>query len=332
MMMKRELAIEFARVTEAAALASAPWMGKGDKIAADGAAVDAMRALFDTVDIDGTVVIGEGEKDKAPQLYTGENIGSAGAPVQVDIAVDPVEGTNLVAKGLPNALAVIAVAPRGTLLNAPDMYMEKIAVGPEAKGCVHLDSPIEVNLNAVARAKGKSINEVTVVILDRDRHQEIIEKVREVGARIKLISDGDVSGGLSTAFEDTGVDILMGIGGAPEGVLTASALKCLGGEFQGRLLFQNDEQIEKAEKMGITDLNKIYTIDELVRTDDVMFAATGITDGDFLRGVRYTGEWAVTHSIVMRSETGTVRYIDARHKIKQKPEYFRKDVMHMSEK
>ncbi|AZR74852.1 fructose-1,6-bisphosphatase, class II [Anoxybacter fermentans] len=327
--MQRELAIEFVRVTEAAALASAPWMGKGDKMAADGAAVAAMRAVFDTVNIDGVVVIGEGEMDEAPQLYIGEHIGSKGAPVQVDIAVDPLEGTNLVAKGLPNAIAVIAVAPRGTLLNAPDMYMEKIAVGPKAKGCVHLDSPIEVNLNAVARAKGKSVSELTVVILDRERHSEIIKKVRQAGARIKLISDGDVSAGISVAFEETGVDVLLGIGGAPEGVLTAAALKCLGGEFQGRLVFENDEQIKRAKAMGITDLNKIYTIDELVCTDDVMFAATGITDGDFLRGVRYTGEWAITHSIVMRSKTGTIRYIDAYHKITQKPEYYPKDVMKM---
>ncbi len=325
--MQRELALEFVRVTEAAALASAPWMGKGDKLSADGAAVAAMRAMFDTVNIDGVVVIGEGEMDEAPMLYIGEHIGSKGASNQVDIAVDPVEGTNLVAKGLPNAIAVIAVAPRGTLLNAPDMYMEKIAVGPKAKGCVHLDSPIEVNLNSVARAQGKSVSELTVVLLDRERHHGIITKVREAGARIKLISDGDVSAGISVAFEETGVDMLLGTGGAPEGVLTAAALKCLGGEFQGRLIFADDQQLERGKQMGITEPNKIYTIDELVRTDDVMFAATGITDGDFLRGIRYIGEWATTHSLVMRSTTGTVRYIDARHKITQKPDYFRIDGM-----
>lgn len=325
-MMQRELAIEFVRVTEAAALASAPWMGKGNKNAADGAAVGAMRAVFDTVNIDGVVVIGEGEMDEAPQLYIGEHIGSPGSPMQVDIAVDPLEGTNLVAKGLPNAIAVIAVAPRGTLLNAPDMYMEKIAVGPKAKGCVHLDSPIEVNLNAVARAQGKSVSELTVVILDRERHQSIIDRVRKAGARIKLISDGDVSAGISVAFEDTGIDVLLGTGGAPEGVLTAAALKCLGGEFQGRLIFDSEELIERGQKMGITDPNKIYFIDELVRTDDVMFAATGITDGDFLQGVRYSGEWVTTHSLVMRSKTGTMRYIDARHKMKLKPDYFKNEI------
>lgn len=323
-MMQRELAIELVRVTEAAALASAPWMGKGDKNSADGAAVDAMRAVFDTVNIDGVVVIGEGEMDEAPQLYTGEHIGSKGAPIQVDIAVDPLEGTNLVAKGLPNAIAVIAVAPRGTLLNAPDMYMEKIAVGPKAKGCVHLDSPIEVNLNAVARANGKSINELTVVLLDRERHQEIIRRVRQAGARIKLISDGDVSAGISVAFPDSGVDILLGTGGAPEGVLTAAALKCVGGEFQGRLVFNTESEEAKAREMGITDLKKIYSIDELVKTDDVMFAATGITDGDLLRGVRYVGEYLTTHSLIMRGKTGTIRYIDAKHKIDKKPNFFLK--------
>lgn len=322
-MMQRELALEFVRVTEAAALASAPWMGKGDKNSADGAAVHAMRAVFDTVNIDGVVVIGEGEMDEAPMLYIGEHIGRTDADIQVDIAVDPVEGTNLVAKGLPNAIAVIAVAPRGTLLNAPDMYMEKIAVGPKARGCVHLDSPIEVNLNAVARANGKSINELTVVLLDRERHNEIIQRVRQAGARIKLISDGDVSAGISVAFKETGVDMLLGTGGAPEGVLTAAALKCLGGEFQGRLVFSSEEEKERAGQMGISDLNKIYTIDELVRTDDVMFSVTGITDGDFLRGVRYVGDWATTHSLVMRSKTGTVRYIDAKHMITQKPAYFK---------
>lgn len=317
-MMQRELAIEFVRVTEAAALASAPWMGKGDKNSADGAAVDAMRSVFDSVNIDGVVVIGEGEMDEAPQLYVGEHIGSPGAPIQVDIAVDPLEGTNLVAKGLPNAIAVIAVAPRGTLLNAPDMYMEKIATGPKAKGCVHLDSPIEVNLNMVARATGKSLSETTVCVLDRERHSEIVRRVRQAGARIKLISDGDVSAGISTAFEESGVDLLLGTGGAPEGVLTAAALKCMGGDFMGRLVFHSEEEVEKAKNLGITDVNKIYTIDELVKTDDVMFAATGITDGDFLRGVRYNGEWAMTHSLVMRSKTGTIRYINARHKVKIK--------------
>lgn len=325
-MMQRELALEFVRVTEAAALASAPWMGKGDKMSADGAAVRAMRAVFETVNIDGVVVIGEGEMDEAPMLYIGEHIGSEGASAQVDIAVDPLEGTNLVAKGLPNAIAVIAVAPRGTLLNAPDMYMQKIAVGPKAKGCVHLDSPLEVNLNAVARAAGKSVSELTVVLLDRPRHHGIIKKIRDAGARIKLISDGDVSAGISVAFEETGVDMLLGTGGAPEGVLTAAALKCLGGEFQGRLIFENEEQLERAKKMGVTVPEKVYSIDELIQTDDVMFAATGITDGDFLRGVRYIGEWSTTHSLVMRSKTGTVRYIDARHKITQKPEYFKLDV------
>ncbi|NLB88375.1 MAG: class II fructose-bisphosphatase, partial [Syntrophomonadaceae bacterium] len=242
--MERELALEFARVTEAAALAAARWVGKGDKEAADDAAVTAMRVMFDTVSVDGVVVIGEGELDEAPMLYIGEKVG-LGVPPQVDIAVDPLEGTNIVAKGLTGAIAVLAVAPRGSLLHAPDMYMEKIAVGPECKGRVHLEAPVKENIKEVAKALGKLVSEITVVILDRPRHQQIIEEVRQTGARIKLITDGDVSPGVAAAYNNSGVDMLLGIGGAPEGVITAAALKCLGGDFQARLVPEDEKEIAR---------------------------------------------------------------------------------------
>ena len=316
--MDRELTMEFARVTEAAAIAAAKWMGTGKKNEADQAATTAMRAVFDTVDIDGTVVIGEGEMDEAPMLYIGEKLGCGKTPV--DVAVDPLEGTNIVAKGLWNAITVIAVAPTGTLLHAPDMYMEKLAVGPAAKGLVDIEASLEHNLRVVAHATGKKIEDVVAVILDRPRHQEMIERIRKAGARIKLISDGDVAGAFNTAFPETGVDIMFGSGGAPEGVLAAAALKCLGGEFQGRLLPQNNEEMERCLSMGLDDPTRVLRMNDLVRTDEAMFAATGVTDGEVLRGVRFlAGDIATTHTLVMRSSSGTIRFIETRHKLQQKP-------------
>ncbi|MGE5397569.1 MAG: class II fructose-bisphosphatase [Chitinophagales bacterium] len=316
--MERELALELARVTEAAALAAARWMGRGQKDAADEAAVSAMRVMFDTVQIDGIVVIGEGEMDEAPMLYIGERVGMGNPPL-VDVAVDPLEGTNIVAKGLTGAIAVLAVAPRGTLLHAPDMYMDKIAVGPESKGKVSLDAPVKDNLKEVAKALDKSISEITAVVLDRPRHQELIEDIRSAGARIKLITDGDVSPAVAAAYEGSGVDILIGIGGAPEGVISAAALRCLGGDFQGRLCPTEDSEIERAKQMGIEDINRLLTIDDLVKSQQVFFSATGITDGDLLKGVRYFSRRAITHTLIMRGESGTIRYIEAIHQLDKKP-------------
>lgn len=314
--MDRELALEFVRVTEAAALACGRWMGRGDKIAADQAAVDAMRAAFDSVSISGTVVIGEGELDEAPMLYIGENVGGGGP--EVDIAVDPLEGTNLVAKGLPGAIAVLAIAPKGGLLHAPDMYMDKIAVGPKAAGKININAPVTENLKAVAAAMERRVEDLVVVILDRPRHAGIIEEVRAAGARIKLISDGDVSPAINAAIEGTGVHMLLGIGGAPEGVIAAAALKCLGGDMQAKLYPENDAEIARAKTMGVHDINKVLTIDDFVYGEDVMFAATAITEGDLLRGVNYFSGGARTHSIVMRYKTGTVRFVDAIHKTERK--------------
>lgn len=317
--MERELALEFVRITEAAALAAGRLMGRGDKEAADQAAVDAMRNVFDTVDINGIVVIGEGEMDEAPMLYIGEKVGTGTEP-NVDVAVDPLEGTNLVAKGLPNALSVVAVAPRGCLLHAPDVYMEKVAVGPRAKGCIHLDASVLENLQAVARALEKEVRDLTAIILDRPRHIKIIEDLRAAGARVKLISDGDVSAAIATAIENTGVDILFGIGGAPEGVIAAAALKCLGGEMQARLKPEGEEEMARVSKM-ISDPGKLLLLEDLVVGDDIFFAATGITDGDMLQGVRYRGQTAETHSLVMRGLTGTIRNIYATHSLSKKPRY-----------
>lgn len=318
--MDRELALELVRVTEAAAMTSARWMGLGNKEEADGAAVDAMRRMFDTVQIRGTVVIGEGEIDEAPMLYIGEKVGGGGP--EVDVAVDPVEGTNLVAKGLPNSIAVIGIAPQGCLLHAPDMYMEKIAVGPCAAGKIHLDSPPAENLQAVAKASNKDIRDLVVVILDRPRHENIIFQVRQTGARVKLITDGDVAAAVSTAVPGSGVDMLLGIGGAPEGVLAAVALKCMGGEIQGRLRPESVAQEERIISMGIAHPRQLLIMDDLVRGDDCFFAATGITDGDLVRGVRFHGHVARTHSIVMRYKSGTIRYVDATHNLKRKPNVF----------
>jgi fructose-1,6-bisphosphatase II / sedoheptulose-1,7-bisphosphatase len=307
----RNLALELVRVTEAAALAASRWIGRGQKNEADGAAVEAMRRAFDQVAIEGTVVIGEGEMDEAPMLYIGEKVG-AGGPA-MDIAVDPLEGTTLTAKGGPNAIATVAMAEKGGFLHAPDIYMDKIAVGgglPE--GVVDLDAPVGENLRNLARAKRRDVSDIVACILDRDRHKELIAGCREAGARIMLISDGDVAGVIATAMADSYVDIYMGSGGAPEGVLAAAALRCIGGQMQGRLLYENNEQIERARSMGVGDPRHKYTIAEMAK-GDVMFAATGVTPGAMLRGVRRFGHGAFTHSIVMRSKSGTVRFIEAHH-------------------
>ena len=320
--MDRNLALEVVRVTELAAIAAARLMGRGEKNLSDQAAVDAMRRAFDTLHIQGTVVIGEGERDEAPMLYIGEKVGRWGAEDPGnDIALDPLEGTNLCAYGRPGAIAVVALAERGHLLNAPDTYMEKLAVGPRARGSIDLRKSPTENLKAIAKALGRGVDDLTVVILDRPRHEQLIREVRTVGARIRLIEDGDVAGGVATCFDETGVDVLMGTGGAPEGVITAAAVKSVGGDMQGQLRPRNDEEIARARKMGISDLKRIYTAEELAQ-GEVMFAATGVTSSDFLRGVRFTGGGAETWSVVMRSKTGTVRYVQAQHRFEKKPEYF----------
>jgi fructose-1,6-bisphosphatase II len=316
--MERSLTLEIVRVTETAALAAARWLGLGQKNEADGAATDAMRRMFDTVNMRATVVIGEGEMDEAPQLYTGERLGcgTEGDP-EVDIAVDPLEGTNLVAKGLPGALTCVAIADRGNILHAPDMYMQKIAVGPEASGKIDLDWPVTANLKVVAAAKGKAMSDLTVVLLDRPRHQAIIDEVRKAGARVKLISDGDVAAALATAFPELGIDVMLGIGGAPEGVLAAAALKCMGGDFQGRLLPEDESQRQKCIDMGIEPGRKLL-LEDLVAGDDCIFAASGVTDGDLLRGVRFLGnDVAMSHTVVMRAKTGTVRFVETRHNMER---------------
>ena len=320
--MDRNLALEVVRVTEAAALASARFVGLGDHDGADLAATEAMRATFGSLNIRGTVVIGEGERDEAPMLYIGEELGNgrADAP-SVDIAVDPLEGTNLCANGAPGALAVVAMAEHGRFLNAPDTYMEKIAVGP-AIGAGVVDvrrSPTE-NLTAIARKKGVDVEDLTAVILDRPRHAALIAEVRAAGARIRLITDGDVGGAIATSDPDTGIDVLMGTGGAPEGVLAAAALRCMNGYMQGVLRFRNPDEAARATRMGITDLTHVFEIDELA-SGDVMFAATGITGGFLLRGVRFLADGAESSSLVMRSRSGTVRRIHTRHRFTDKPNY-----------
>jgi fructose-1,6-bisphosphatase II / sedoheptulose-1,7-bisphosphatase len=321
----RNLALELVRVTEAAALAASRWMGRGDKNAADGAAVEAMRKAFDTVAISGTVVIGEGEMDEAPMLYIGEKVGlyaRAGGGQEVDIAVDPLEGTSITAKGGPNAMATVALAQKGGFLHAPDIYMDKLAVGPGLPpGVVNLEASVEENLRELAKAKQRSVSDLVVCMLDRDRHKEIVKRCRAAGARIMMIPDGDVSGVVAVSQVDTGVDIYMGSGGAPEGVLAAAALRCIGGQMQGRLMFENDEQIARAREMGVTDPNRIYELEDMAK-GDVMFAATGVTTGPMLRGVRHFGSGAVTHSIVMRSKSGTVRYVEGHHNFALKPAAF----------
>ncbi|WP_188066306.1 class II fructose-bisphosphatase [Brevibacillus brevis] len=316
--MERSLTLELVRVTEAAALASASWMGLGKKDEADDAATTAMRNEFMKVPMDGVVVIGEGEMDEAPMLYIGERLGQGVAPA-VDVAVDPLEGTNILAKGTWGAISVIAIADQGNLLHAPDMYMEKMAVGPKAVGKVDINAPIRDNLKAVAQAQGKDISDLVAIVLDRDRHSKVIHEIREAGARIRLISDGDVAAAINTAFPDTGVDILFGSGGAPEGVLAAVALKCLGGEIQGKLLPQNEDEIKRCVKMGLTNPHQVLFMDDLVKGDDAIFAATGVTDGELLKGVRFQGTRATTNSVVMRAKTGTVRFIEGNHRLERNP-------------
>ena len=310
----RNLALELVRVTESAALAASRWVGRGDKNGADGAAVDAMRTVLSTVPMDGIVVIGEGEKDEAPMLFNGEHVGDGTAPL-TDVAVDPIDGTTLAALGRANAIAVIAVSERGTMFNpGPCVYMKKIAVGPEAAGSIDITASATDNLKWIAKAKGESVRDLTVVILDRERHEDLIAEVRASGARVKLIGDGDIFGGIATAWPEAGVDVLLGVGGSPEGITTAAALKSMGGEIQAILAPRNAEEKAAAIALGY-DLDRVLTTDDLVSGDNCFFAATGITDGDLLRGVRYEHGGARTQSLVMRSRSGTVRMIDARHRI-----------------
>jgi fructose-1,6-bisphosphatase II len=309
----RNLAMELARVTEAAAMAAGRWMGRGNKEAGDQAAVDAMRLVLNTVDMDGVIVIGEGEKDEAPMLFNGEVLGT-GRPPKVDIAVDPIDGTTILSLGRSGALAVVSLSERDTMYDPKQIYyMNKIAVGPEAVGVIDIEAPVDVNLRSIARAKRKDLDDLTVIILDRPRHKDLIRQVRQVGARIRLISDGDIAGALMTAIPDTGIDVLMGIGGSPEAVVGACALKCVGGDMQCKLWPRDEEEKQKAIEAG-TDLDEVLTIDDLVRGDNVFFAATGITDGELLEGVRYFGGGARTHTLVMRSKSGTVRFIEATHR------------------
>lgn len=323
----RNIALELVRVTESAALASARWMGRGDKNNADKAAVDAMRLMLDSIEMDGVVVIGEGEKDKAPMLFNGERIGASqwrqGGDIdrtkipEVDLAVDPIDGTRLLSKGLPNALAVVGLAERGTMFSPGHIvYMDKIAVGPEAVGVIDLKAPVEVNLRAVAKALGKSVRDLTVVVLERPRHEKLISEIRGCGARLKLITDGDVAGSIAAALPDTGVDVLLGIGGSPEAVISATALKCLRGEIQARLFPRDDGERKQALDHGF-DLERVYSTNDLVRGDNVFFAATGITDGELLHGVHYGANNATTDSLVLRSRRGTIRRIQATHPLEK---------------
>ena len=309
--MDRTLSLEFARVVEAAALRSGRLLGRGQKDAADGLAVDAMRQAFDSVRISGTVVIGEGEIDEAPMLYIGEHVG-AGGP-EVDIAVDPIEGTNLIAKGQNGAIAVMAIAEKGGLLHAPDMYMEKLCVGPRGAGAIDITKSLTENIKNVAAKMNRNVDEITLVMLDRERHQGLMKEARDLGARIMLISDGDVNPAMECCIEGSGVHMVVGTGGAPEGVLAAAALKCVGGDMQARLKPETEEEIRRCHEMGITDVNQVLTLDDLVRTDDVIFAATAITRGNLLNAIQYFPGGARTHTIVMRSKTGTVRFLDTVH-------------------
>ena len=310
----RNLALELARVTEAAALASGRFMGRGDKEGADGAAVNAMRLVLETVDMDGIIVIGEGEKDNAPMLYNGEVVGNGSAP-DVDVAVDPIDGTRPLAFGRTNSLATVAIAPRGTMFNpGPFVYMNKLAVGPEAKGSINIEKSIAENLKAIARAKHTDVQDLTTIILDRPRHNDMIAEIRKVGARIRIIPDGDVAAALMTAWPNSGVDVLIGIGGTPEGVLAACALRAMGGEIQGKLFARDADELRRGHEAGF-DFDKILTMDDLVSSEDVFFSATGITDGELLKGVRYFGDGARTNSLVVRGLTGTVRQITATHRL-----------------
>jgi fructose-1,6-bisphosphatase II len=304
--------LDFVRVTEAAAYASAHWVGRGDNEAADQAAVTAMRDAFGGLDFSGEIVIGEGERDEAPMLYIGERVGS-GKGMEIDLAVDPLEGTNICAKGGINAISVLAAGPKGTLLKAPDTYMDKIAVGPKAKGAIDIEAPVKDNIYAVADALKKDPEELTVIILERDRHKDLISQVRHVGSRIRLIGDGDVSAAISTVFDYSGIDMLLGIGGAPEGVIAAAALKALGGDMQGRLKFRKPEERERTIKMGMADPDRVLRLNDLVKGDHSMFVATGVTDGPLIKGVRFESWGAVTNSVAMRAYSGTVRFIETHH-------------------
>lgn len=317
--MNRNLALEFVRVTEMASIASARLMGRGDEKAADQAAVDAMRSMLDSVDCAGTVVIGEGERDEAPMLYIGEKVGTGNGP-DLEIAVDPLEGTTICAKGGYNAISVMAIGEKGNLMHAPDTYMNKIATGPDAKGVIDITlSPTE-NLKRVAEAKKCRVQDLTATVLDRPRHEELIAELRKSGCRIALIGDGDVSAAIATALPSSGIDILFGIGGAPEGVIAAAALRCLGGDFQGVFHPRNEEEVARAKEMGVEDINQVNTIEDLA-SGNVMFAATGVTDGSLLEGVKFKPWGAITHSLVMRSESGTIRHIVAEHHFEKKPRY-----------
>ncbi|MBI3533983.1 MAG: class II fructose-bisphosphatase [Deltaproteobacteria bacterium] len=317
--MDRNFALEFVRVTEAAALASARWMGRGEEKQADQAAVEAMRKILNSIQFEGRVVIGEGERDEAPMLYIGEKVGK-GSGDKLDLALDPLEGTTICASGGTNALSVIAIAEEGHFLHAPDVYMQKIAVGAEARGAIDLTLSATENLKNIAQAKKCNVQDLTVVVLDRPRHHDLIAELRKAGSRIWLIGDGDVSAAIATCKADSGVDVLMGVGGAPEGVIAAAALRCKGGDFQGRLVFHKEEEKVRAKTMGLKDLDKIYKIDELAK-GNVMFCATGVTQGTFLDGVRFFSGGAKTHSVVMRSESGTTRFIQAEHHFDRKPRY-----------
>lgn len=317
--MDRNLALELVRVTEAAALVSSKFMGRGDKNGADGAAVEAMRKAFESVKVNGEVVIGEGELDEAPMLYIGEKVGMQTADsMEVDIAVDPLDGTSLIAKGLPNSISVIAIGEKGSLLNAPDTYMKKIIVGPKAKGCIDLNKSVEENIKSVANALGKKTTQMTIITQDRDRHDYIVQAARNLGCRIKMFGDGDVAAGIATCFEETGIDMLMGIGGGPEGVITAAAIKCMGGDMQAQIYPLSEQERNRCNEMGFSDedLEKILSIDDLAKGDNLFFAATGITNGDLLEGVTNIGNnKAKTQSVVMRAKTGTIRFVDAIHNL-----------------
>lgn len=317
--MDRNLALELVRVTEAAALVSSQFMGRGDKNGADGAAVEAMRRAFETVKVDGEVVIGEGELDEAPMLYIGEKVGMATEDsMKVDIAVDPLDGTTLIAKGLPNVISVIAMGKKGSLLKAPDTYMKKIIVGPKAKGCIDLNASVEENIKNVAKALNKKTTEMTIIVQDRERHDYLFEAARKLGTRIKMFGDGDVAAGIATCFEDTGIDMLMGIGGGPEGVITAAAIKCMGGDMQAQIYPLSEQERIRCHEMGLTDedISKVLSLEDLAQGDELFFAATGITDGDLLKGVVSLGNNRITtNSVVMRAKTGTIRFVDAIHSV-----------------
>ncbi len=321
--MRNTRIVEMLEVTEAAALAAGRWMGKGQKDAADQAAVEAMRKAFDEIDISGRIVIGEGERDEAPMLYIGEEVGAGGEGI--DIAVDPLEGTNLTAYGQPNSLAVLAFAPEGTLLHAPDTYMWKIATGPAAADAIHIDASATENVQNVAKALKRDVEDIVVCILERERHNDLIAEVRAAGARIRLISDGDVFGAVATAIEGTGIHLYMGAGGAPEGVLAAAAMRCIGGCFMGRFQFRNDEERARAEQMSRCDIDGVLNMDCLVNSDEASFIATGVTDGEMLRGVKYFGQGARTHSVAMDNKTGTVRFIETVYRTGTEKFWVRRD-------